>query len=212
VQDARDRPAGGATLGRRAALGLAAVVTVAYPLVVYAALARGDRPRRVAAVLAALYGASLLAGWVGRGRAARAGQAARPLWPALACILAAAILDAPWALLAMPVAINLALFVSFAATLRRGATPMVERFARITRPDLTPAAAAHCRQATWAWTIFFAANATVTAALARLDPALWALHTGLLAYVAMGLLFAGEYAVRRIRMARDGGEEPPGVR
>jgi len=208
VHDPGDRPTKGAALGRRVAVGAAVVLTVAYPLVVYATLARGTRPRRVAAVLAVLYGLSLLAGWLGRGRAARAGRAARPLWPALACVLVAAILDTPWALLAMPVAINLALLVSFAATLRRGATPMVERFARVTRPDLSPTAVVHCRQATWAWTVFFALNAAVTAALARFDPALWALHTGLLAYVAMGLLFAGEYAVRRVRMARDAEDAP----
>ncbi len=177
-------------------------VTLAYPFVVHATLSNGSRPRRVAAILLGLYLAAFVLGRIGEGRLARTAAAARPLWPAVACLVAAAALDAPWALYATPVALNLVLLAVFAASLRPGRTPLVERFARAADPDLPPAGVRHCRQVTWAWVAFFAVNATVTAALAVVDPALWALHTGLVAYGAMGAMFAGEYVVRRIRMSR----------
>ncbi|RMG94559.1 MAG: hypothetical protein D6705_15990 [Deltaproteobacteria bacterium] len=184
---------------RTIATAIVAAVTVAYPLVVFATLDRGARPRTVAAILLLVYGLSMAAGRLGSGRIQRASAAARPLWPVLGCLAVAAAIDHPWALYATPVAINLAMLLVFASSLRAGRTPMVERFARIADPDLPPGGVRHCRQVTWVWTVFFALNAIVTFALALLDPRLWALHTGLFAYGAMGILFGAEYAVRKIR-------------
>jgi len=73
----------------------------------------------------------------------------------------------------------------------------------MTEPDLPPAAVRYTRQVTRVWVAFFAFNASVATGLALLAPlSWWTLYTGLIAYLLMGLLFAGEWLVRqRVRAA-----------
>jgi uncharacterized membrane protein len=105
--------------------------------------------------------------------------------------------------LALPVLINVALLWQFAFSLR--STPMVERFARMQDPQLGPAQVRYCRSVTKVWCGFFALNASLTAALALFAPlSVWALHTGLVAYVLMGLLGGVEYVVRKFRFREYG--------
>lgn len=123
----------------------------------------------------------------------------------LGLILIGVILDDRRYVLAMPVLINTVLLLTFGPTLRRGAIPMIERFARMQEPELGPDKQAHCRQFTWVWCGFFAANGAVAAALALWAPlAWWATYTGLVAYVLMGLLFTIEYVVRKARFREYG--------
>lgn len=126
----------------------------------------------------------------------------------LALILLGVALDDRRYVLAMPVLINAVLLVSFGATLVRGATPMIERFARMEEPELGEAKQAHCRQFTWVWCGFFATNGATAAALALAAPlSWWATYTGLVAYGLMGALFTVEYVVRKARF-RDYGRGP----
>jgi uncharacterized membrane protein len=47
----------------------------------------------------------------------------------------------------------------------------------------------------WCW--FFSVNGAIALATALwASPAIWTLYNGLIAYLVMGLLFAGEYVVR----------------
>lgn len=114
-----------------------------------------------------------------------------------AAVLAAAVLATGEALPAKfyPVVVSAAWLAFFAGSL--AGTPAVERFARMKTPDLPPSAVRYCRRVTVAWCVFFLANGTVAldSALNRSD-AWWALYNGLISYIAMGLMFAGEYAVR----------------
>jgi len=74
---------------------------------------------------------------------------------------------------------------------------IIERFARVREPDLPPQAIRYTRRVTQVWCIFFGVNgaiAFVTALWA--SSATWALYNGLVAYLIMGLLFAGEYFFR----------------
>ena len=74
---------------------------------------------------------------------------------------------------------------------------MVERIARLREPDLPAEAVGYTRCVTQVWCIFFVVNgflALVTALWA--SPSIWALYNGLIAYLLMGLLLAGEYVVR----------------
>jgi uncharacterized membrane protein len=108
--------------------------------------------------------------------------------------------------LALPVLISAVLLVTFGATLRAGATPMIERFARITEPDLPPDKQAHCRRWTVRWCVFFVINGVIAAALGLwASPFVWASYTGGLAYALMGVLFSVEYVERRARF-RDFGD------
>ena len=109
----------------------------------------------------------------------------------------------------LPVLINLALLVQFAASLR-GEMPIVERFARMQDPGLAegprgPARQAHCRQVTVAWCVFFVLNGVACAVLAFVAPTRWwAIYTGGIAYALMGGMFAGEYILRKARFREYG--------
>jgi uncharacterized membrane protein len=85
----------------------------------------------------------------------------------------------------------------FSTSLRFG-PPLVERLARLQEPDLPPFAVAYTRRVTQVWCGFFVLNgslALLTALYA--SDRVWMLYNGLLAYVMMGVLFAGEWLVRR---------------
>ena len=108
--------------------------------------------------------------------------------------------------LALPVLISAVLLATFGATLRAGERPMIERFARLTEPDLSPEKQAHCRRWTVRWCVFFVVNGVIAAALGLwASPFVWASYTGGLAYALMGVLFSVEYVERRARF-RDFGD------
>lgn len=181
---------------------LRALLVAAYPFGIYFGL-RWLEPR----TLALAFGALLVLRIALRSPASR-GELRRLLWPVL---LVAAVLGATFAwnegraLLFAPAGVNVALLVAFGRTLRRGPS-MIETFARIQHPDLTPEEVRHCRVFTGVWCGFFFVNAAVCAALALYgDIALWTLHTGLLSYGFIGLLLAAEFIVRSWRFSRNAG-------
>lgn len=178
------------------------VLVMLYPVAIWVGLTHFSA-RTVGLWILAL----LVPGLVWRFRRARR----QDLWAVLriplviaAVIVPGVILDDRRFVLAMPVLVNLALLVTFAATLR--GTPMIERFARMQEPDgLSAAQVRHCRQMTWAWVGFFALNASTAAALALAAPvSWWAAYNGGIAYGLMGAMFAGEYVLRQYRFRRYG--------
>ncbi|MBB3227266.1 putative membrane protein/3-hydroxymyristoyl/3-hydroxydecanoyl-(acyl carrier protein) dehydratase [Luteibacter sp. Sphag1AF] len=89
------------------------------------------------------------------------------------------------------------LLCAFGLSLRYG-PPMIERIARVTEPDLPPAAVRYTRKVTWVWAGFFAFNAITSGVLAVYSPLnLWTLYNGIIAYSIMGVLFAGEWLLRQ---------------
>jgi uncharacterized membrane protein/peptidoglycan/xylan/chitin deacetylase (PgdA/CDA1 family) len=119
-------------------------------------------------------------------------------------LVMAAVLDDPRFLLAYPSLVNAVLLVQFAWSLRGGGS-IVQRFAQIEVIALSPAEIRYCRSVTLAWCVFFVLNGSACTALALLAPrAVWAIYTGGIAYLLMGLLFAGEYVVRKSRFGRFG--------
>jgi uncharacterized membrane protein len=188
-----------ATLARVASI----VLAVIYPLVVYLGLTRFST-RSVSVVLVGL--AILLAVSRARGLSwTRLRGALVPLVPTVAAATLAGVTGAGWALLAAPVLINVGLLATFAATLRPGRMPMIERFARLQDPELTVPKQAHCRQVTWTWVAFFAANAVFSGVLAVVAPIeWWATWCGGLAYLCIGMMMAAEWGVRWWRFGRGG--------
>jgi len=82
---------------------------------------------------------------------------------------------------------------------------MVERFARLKVDDLSQAELGYCRAITAIWCGFFVLNGLTSALLAIWGTrSAWALYSGLIAYLLMGLLFAAEYLVRKARFGRFG--------
>jgi uncharacterized membrane protein len=181
------------------------VLAVAYPVAIWWALTHRS-PRTVGLVALAII-VPLVAI-----RVARADRT--HLWPVLrvplsvmALLLAGTLLEDPLFFLILPVLISLALLAQFAASLR-GEMPIIERFARMQEPALSPAKQTHCRQVTVAWCVFFVLNAMVCAALALWAPTRWwAIYAGGIAYGLMGSMFVGEYVLRKARF-RDYGRGP----
>jgi uncharacterized membrane protein len=120
--------------------------------------------------------------------------------PPMAAFLSLGASPAHWLLYLPPVAINLMLCWLFGRTLARGRTPLIARFAMIEQGALTPELERYTRTVTWIWTLLFAAAAAISAALAVSGSRdAWSLFTNLGNYLAVGFLFVGEYAYRRVR-------------
>lgn len=171
-----------------------AALTLLYPLLVYLGLSHFE-PRWLALLLLAF-------------ALVRLGASRQPLaWAvaAAAALLALAtfLANAALPLKLYPVAVNGVLLTLFGASLAHPPSA-VERLARLTRPDLPPAAVAYTRKVTWVWCAFFVFNGTLAGVTALWgSDALWALYNGLVAYVLMGALFAAEWLVRQRVMLRD---------
>jgi uncharacterized membrane protein len=177
------------------------LLVAAYPLAVYIGLTRFSA-RGLGLLLALMLAPGLLYK-LRRARREDLLTVLRLPLSILALLALAAVLNDPRFVFALPVLINLALLAQFAGSLR--STPIVERFARMQQPALSPQQIAYCRSVTKAWCVFFIANAATSALLAWLSPLfVWALYNGLIAYVLMGLMGGVEYVVRKFRFREYG--------
>lgn len=121
------------------------------------------------------------------------------LWIPLLALLVFWILlsNSDTALKLYPLVLNVSFFTMFAWSLKHPPT-VVERMARLRRPDLPPHARAYTTSVTKVWCMFFLLNGAISLATALwASDALWALYNGLIAYGLIGLLFAGEWLVRQ---------------
>lgn len=99
----------------------------------------------------------------------------------------------------IPTLVQLALMHFFGKTLFKG-PPLIERFVRYEYTEIPADVLHYCRQLTWLWSGFFAANAIICTVLAFWGPpAWWAFYTGVLMFVFTGLLMIGEYIFRHFR-------------
>jgi uncharacterized membrane protein len=170
-----------------------ALLLLTYPFLVRWSAERG-LPNAALIAWSALFGA-----WGLRHPRARWGWLAAAL-----LLLAAATLELTpvWLAYAPPVLINLALAVSFGATLLSGREPIISRIARTERGVLEPDLAMYTRRLTFIWTVFFVAMAMVCAILVSygLERA-WAWFTGVGNYLLVAALFVGEWIYRQRRFA-----------
>jgi uncharacterized membrane protein len=96
-----------------------------------------------------------------------------------------------------PVLVNAGMLELFAWSLHSPPS-LVERLARLQHPDLPPEGVRYTKRVTLVWCLFFIINggiALITALWGSM--AVWTLYNGLIAYLLMGILFAGEYIVRK---------------
>jgi uncharacterized membrane protein len=182
---------------------LQALFFLAYPLVIYLAYSRLGT-RGLGALLLVLYAVSL---------AIRLRGSAADIWSlvrrhlGLALLIGLAIASGNRTLLLLlPVFVSLYLLWTFATSLRDG-PPIIERFARLVEDDLPDFTLPYCRKITVVWCVFLALNAALVLVLALAAPLeWWALYTGLVFYLLMGALIAGEFVTRKLwfRYYQDG--------
>ncbi|MBO9538215.1 hypothetical protein [Herbaspirillum sp.] len=167
---------------------LGTLLILLYPLLIWSAHGRIE-PRMLALLLLAIASVRLLTSRLSRnyrwtGLAALALAAPALYWNALL------------PLKLYPVAISAGMLALFGYSLIKPPS-MIERLARLHDPDLQPFAVAYTRRVTQVWCVFFAVNGSIALATAIwASPAAWSMYTGVIAYAAMGVLFAGEYLVR----------------
>jgi uncharacterized membrane protein len=119
-------------------------------------------------------------------------------------VVLAALVDDRRFILVLPVLVNVVLLAQFLASLF-GPQSLVEGVARLVQPQLSDAEVSYCRSVTWLWVVFFALNGSIAGLLAVRGPmSLWAAYTGVISYVLLGVVFALEFLVRRIRFGRFG--------
>jgi uncharacterized membrane protein len=174
---------------------LRTVPLVIYPLIVYAALEYVDPKFLGVALLAVLL---LRHRHQARGLARGLGHVAAVALGAMVIFAAAVWWRNEESLLRMyPVLLNLSGLALFGYTLRHPPS-MIERFARLQHGPSIPVAVRYTRRVTWLWCGFFLLNSFIagwTALFATRE--VWVLYNGVIAYGLMGVLFLGEWLVRR---------------
>jgi len=90
----------------------------------------------------------------------------------------------------------------FGHTLLPGREALISQFARrIHRDDYSEAIARYTRQATWAWTLYFLGMGVASVVLFVAAPlVVWSWFVNFISFLTLGVVFAGEYAVRRWRL------------
>jgi uncharacterized membrane protein len=174
---------------------------VVYPLIVYFALEHFQARYLGIALLFVL-----LLRYRGRARRLASGM---DRWTWIMVIIVSSFAGAVWwsndeLLLRMyPALLNVIGLMFFGHTLLYPPS-MVERFARLQGNALSADGVRYTERVTWVWCAFFLCNglaATYTALYSTRE--VWVLYNGLLAYCLMGVLFAGEWLVRRRFIARE---------
>jgi len=168
------------------------LLALAYPLAVFFALGRGFSPKALSILL-------ILAALVQFN--SQKVKMLRNVFVGCAALLVAGL----WYfgddvfLQLYPVLVSLSVLAVFAFSLRH--PPSVpEMFARLRHRDLPPQAVAYCRKVALLWCCFLAANAAVALCTVFLSREAWTLYNGLVSYLLMGALMAGEYGYRLRRM------------
>jgi uncharacterized membrane protein len=180
--------------GKMVATGLLGMVLLLYPAFVYVGLAHGRwQVVGVAILILTAFRLALARSSTDTGRFIFAPSAA-----AIALVTLALLSGSPNFLLYYPVAMNAAMLVLFVASLRYPPT-VIERLARLHQPDLPPSGVLWTHKVTVVWCLFFVFNgAAALATILSGDLALWTLYNGIISYIAMGVLMAGEFVARRI--------------
>ncbi|EIH4284747.1 hypothetical protein CFJ09_005446 [Escherichia coli] len=99
-------------------------------------------------------------------------------------------------LLFYPVVVNAVMLAVFGGSLR-STMPIVERLARLQEPDLPEKAVRYTRRVTQVWCLFFIFNGSIALFTTLYgNMPLWTAWNGIIAYLLIGFLTAGEWLIR----------------
>ncbi|HEN4997138.1 TPA: hypothetical protein U6I48_002641 [Klebsiella aerogenes] len=106
-------------------------------------------------------------------------------------------------LLFYPVVVSGVMLAVFGGSLW-SSMPVVERLARLRDPVLPEQAVRYTRRVTQIWCAFFIGNGGIALVTALYgDMSLWTVWNGMISYLLMGMLMAGEWLVRQRVIKRD---------
>ncbi|WP_260767311.1 COG4648 family protein [Klebsiella aerogenes] len=106
-------------------------------------------------------------------------------------------------LLFYPVVVSGVMLAVFGGSLW-SSMPVVERLARLRDPVLSERAVRYTRRVTQIWCAFFIGNGGIALVTALYgDMSLWTAWNGMISYLLMGMLMAGEWLVRQRVIKRD---------
>ena len=106
-------------------------------------------------------------------------------------------------LLFYPVVVNSVMLAVFGGSLW-STMPIIERLARLREPDLPERAVRYTRRVTQIWCAFFIINGGIALFTALYgDLSMWTAWNGMISYLLMGTLMAGEWLVRQRVIKRD---------
>jgi uncharacterized membrane protein len=95
-----------------------------------------------------------------------------------------------------PVFVSLVLLLIFGYSLLFPPT-IIERIARLTSPNLPPAAIQYTYKVTLVWCAFFIFNGVIALLTALFSPLrIWTLYNGLISYILIGIIFMVEFIIR----------------
>jgi uncharacterized membrane protein len=173
---------------------LLGTILLAYPLLVYLGLSYFEP--RIVALMIVLLAIARFALALGAGTASFMPQLLLALAAALGIGFLSLVSNSAAYLRFYPVCMNALMFALFFVGLLRPPS-MIERFARITEPDLPERGVRYTRQVTKLWCGFFVVNGSI-ALYSSLAGSLefWTLYNGGIAYLLMAVLFGGEYLFR----------------
>ncbi|MBV8627291.1 MAG: hypothetical protein JO371_05380 [Paraburkholderia sp.] len=183
---------------RQAAGGVLQVLAkLAYPALILCAW-KWDAPRYVGLMLFAVVWLQRLSGM--GGFASSLHRLTAVDWSVAALLscasVAIVVTDSEMLLRIYPSLVSLGLLIAFGATLVRGPT-MIEKFARLRKPDLDAAGVLYTRRVTQIWCAFFVLNGAFSAYTAFFwSRDAWSLYNGAIAYGLIGLLLLGEIVWR----------------
>ena len=175
---------------------IAGILIVLYPFAVYFGLEHFE-PKYLALLLAIIVITRFIGGLISPGLEKPQLRIATAFLGLLLVVIAF-ISNSIDSLKVYPVIISFTFLTVFGYSLLYPPT-MIERLARLTRPDLPEKAVSYTRKITQIWCVFFLLNGVValfTAVYTSLS--IWTLYNGFLSYLIMGSLFLGEFVYRKL--------------
>ena len=168
-----------------------------YPFLVWALLALGNAPLKRILCAAVLIASIAFCAW--KFFREKRSRGVRAIFPplVLSALLAAVLLTGNDDFFRLyPIVVSGLFLFQFSRSLAFPPT-VVERIARISDKDFSDDAIPYARKVTIVWCVFFVFNIAVSAGTAFAPWEIWVLYNGLISYVLMGFLFAGEWLVRK---------------
>lgn len=178
-----------------------ALMWLAYPVVIFFGI-HYFQPRYIAIILTLL----LIFRWRNEAESILQGMAQVTIAVFLALLsitTLTAISNSETLLRLYPALVNCGMLLIFSYSLKYPPS-MVERFARLHDPALTPSGVSYTHRVTQVWCLFFVFNgcfSTYTALYLSRDE--WSLYNGFIAYILMGAMFTGEWIIRRHFIAKN---------